>query len=63
MEKWHSFNKRSKKYWRSVSSNIVRLFGCFIVDVPATKLLRYMRKPLELLMMTFQHFIDKDKSK
>ena len=32
----------------SLNLNILQLFGCFIVDVPTTKLIDYMREPLEL---------------
>ena len=43
----------------SLNLNIVQLFGCFIVDVPTTKLIGYMREPLELfMMMTSQLFIN-----
>ena len=40
-----------KRLW-SLYLNIDQLFGCFIVDVPTTKLIGYMREPLELFMMT-----------
>ena len=47
-------NKRRKflKLLWSLNLNTVQLFGCFIVDVPTTKLIGYMREPLELFMMT-----------
>ena len=54
MAKFLSFNKKGyflKLLW-SLNLNIVRLFGCFIVDVPTTKLIGYMREPLELFTMT-----------
>ena len=35
----------------SLNLNTVQLFGCFIVDVPTTKLIGYMREPLELFTM------------
>ena len=40
-----------KLLW-SLSFNIVQLFGCFIADPPTTKIIGYMRQPLELFMMT-----------
>ena len=40
-----------KLLW-SLNLNTVQLFGCFIVDVPTTKLIGHMREPLELFMMT-----------
>ena len=42
----------------SLNSNIVRLFGCFIVDAAKAKLIDCIRKPLELFIMTFQHLIN-----
>ena len=53
MAKLLSLNKRRtllKLLW-SLSLNIVQLFGRFIVDVPTTKFIGYMREPLELLMI------------
>ena len=53
-----SFDKRRTLLW-NLNLNIVRLFGYFIVDVPTTKLISYMREPLELFMMaTFQLLIN-----
>ena len=40
-----------KLLW-SLNLNIVQLLGCFIVDVSTTKLICYMREPLELFMIT-----------
>ena len=40
-----------KLLW-SLNLNTVQLFGCFIVDVPTTKLIGYFKEPLEFLMMT-----------
>ena len=61
MTKLLSFSKRRvlfKLLW-SLNLNIVRLFGCFIVDIPTTKLMGYVREPLELFMMTtFQLLIN-----
>ena len=49
-----SFNKRRTLFEAFAESqlNFVRLFGCFIVGTPSTKLINYMREPLELFMMT-----------
>ena len=54
MAKLFSFNRRRAllNLLRSLTLNIVQLFGCFIVDVPTAKLMGYMREPLELFMMT-----------
>ena len=43
-----------KLLW-SLNLNTVQFFGCFIVDVPTTKLVGYVRDPLELFMMTTSH--------
>ena len=44
----------------SLNLNIVQLFGCFIVDVPTTNLIGYMREPLELIMMTMSQLLVMD---
>ena len=61
MANWLSFNKRRVLFKAFVESqlSIVRLFACLIVDVPTTKLIDYMKEPLELFMkMTFQLLIN-----
>ena len=50
-----SFNKRRTLFKAFVESQFKycrQLFGCFIVDLPTTKLIGYMREPLELFTMT-----------
>ena len=61
MAKLLSFNKKGhflKLLW-SLNLNVVQLFGCFIVDVPTTKLIGYMREPLEsFIMKTYKLLIN-----
>ena len=56
-----SFNKKRhflRLLW-SFSLNIARLSECFIVEIPAIKLIDYMRESFELFMMTtFQLLIN-----
>ena len=51
-----SFNKRRTLFKAFVESQFkycqIQLVGCFIVDLPTTKLIGYMREPLELFTMT-----------
>ena len=44
-------SNKIRKLYRSLNSNIVWLFAFFIVDVPRTKHIEYMREPLEVFMM------------
>ena len=51
-----------KLLW-SLNLNTVWLIGCFIVDVPTTKLIGYMREPLEFFMIsTFHQLLAMNKS-
>ena len=45
-----------KLLW-SFNLNTVQLFGCFIVDIPTTKLIGFMREPLVLFMMTMSQLL------
>ena len=57
MWKLISLNRRIFKILWSLNQSIVQLFGCFIVDIPTTKLIGYMREPLELFMMVMSQLL------
>lgn len=37
----------------SLAPNVVILFGCFIIDVPAIKIIFYIKGPLELQLISY----------
>ena len=50
---FHSIKETQRKarLW-SLSSNIVPLFGYFIVDIPTAKLIDYIKEPLKFFKIT-----------